>query len=106
MPASILKLMVTRGTDRDVVSPSGDIDIASAPALREALRATTGPRRLVLDLRGVDFMDTSGLQIVVEEHQRAAERGGPFTIVRGRDRVQRLLDIAGLTPKLDLIDAP
>jgi anti-sigma B factor antagonist len=106
MQGTLLTVVVTHGADRDVVSPTGDIDIASAPALRDALRATTGRRRLVLDLRGVEFMDTSGLQIVVEEQKRAADRGGPFTVVRGRQRIQRLLDIAGLTPKLDLVDAP
>jgi anti-sigma B factor antagonist len=92
--------------DTDVVSPAGEIDIATAPAVRDALAATVGGRRLVLDLRGVQFMDTSGLQLLIEEQRRSRERGGAFAVVPGPARVQRLLDVAGLTSRLELVPAP
>ena len=51
---------------------------------------------LILDLRGVGFMDTSGLRLVIEEQRRAAGAGYRFAVVRGPSRVQRLFEIAGL----------
>jgi anti-anti-sigma factor len=90
-----------------VVAPEGEIDISTAPALRDTL-ARAGPdvRQLVLDLRAVDFMDTSGLQIVVEQLRECDSGGRGFAIVRGTAPVQRLLDVAGLTPRLHLVDTP
>ena len=92
--------------DTDVVSPAGEIDIATAPAVRAAMAATVGPRRLVLDLRQVEFMDTSGLALLVDEDRRARSRGGEFAVVAATASVQRLLDIAGLTPRLRLAATP
>ena len=95
-----IEVVVSHAGDTDVVAPSGAIDIATAPAVRRALIATVGGRRLVLDLRGVEFMDSSGLQLLVQEHRRARERGGTFAITQGCTQVQRLLDLAGLTGRL------
>ena len=92
--------------ETDVVAPTGEIDIATASAVRDAMLATVGPRRLVLDLRGVEFMDTSGLSLLVEEQRRSRQRGGSFEVVPGPTRVQRLLDIAGLTPLLQMVAPP
>jgi anti-sigma B factor antagonist len=103
--ATPIEVQVAHVGDTDVVSPAGEIDIATAPDVRRALLATVGGRRLVLDLRGVEFMDTSGLKLLVDEHRRARERGGRFAIVEGPPRVQRLLDVAGLTGRLQVVGA-
>ena len=92
--------------DTDVVSPTGDIDIATAPEVRKAMLANAGGRRIVLDLRGVKFMDTSGLQLLVEGRRRAIAEGGAFAIVDGPPPVQRVIEVAGLAPKLDHVGAP
>jgi anti-sigma B factor antagonist len=101
-----IQVDVSRAGDTDVVAPTGEIDIATAPAVRQAMQATAGDRRLVLDLRGVAFMDTSGLKLLVEEDHRAGERGGAFAIVPGPAPIQRLLDVAGLTGRLHLAGVP
>jgi anti-sigma B factor antagonist len=100
-----IDVVVSHVGETDFVAPAGEIDIATAPAVRRALIATVGNRRLVLDLRGVEFMDTSGLKLLVSEHRRARERGGTFAIVQGPARVQRLLDVAGLTGRLHAVGA-
>jgi anti-anti-sigma factor len=51
---------------------------------------------VLLDLREVGFMDTSGLRLVIEEQQRAASNGYRFAVVPGSRKVQRLFEIAGL----------
>jgi anti-sigma B factor antagonist len=92
--------------DTDVVSPIGDIDIATAPTVREAMLAIGGGHRLVLDLRGVSFMDTSGLQLLVEGRRRALAEGGEFAIVDGPAPVQRVIEVAGLAPKIEHVRPP
>ena len=92
--------------DTDVVSPTGDIDIATAPEVRKAMLANAGGRRIVLDLRGVTFMDTSGLQLLVEGRRRAIAEGGAFAIVDGPAAVRRVIEVAGLAPKLEHVVAP
>ena len=98
-------LTVSDAGDARVVSPEGELDMATAPALREALRGEAATS-LVLDLRKVTFMDTSGLQVLIESARAAEEQGRTLHVVRGTNAVQRLLDIAGLTPRLHLVDAP
>lgn len=77
-----------------VVTPVGELDIATAPELRAALaRRDDG---LVLDLSELEFMDTSGVQLVVEVSRAAREAPFALSIVRGRPDVQRVFEIAGL----------
>lgn len=91
-----------------VVAARGDIDLSTLAKAMTALdRARAGVDLLVLDLRGVGFMDTSGLRLVIEEQQRAAHGGYRFRIVPGPSRVQRLFEIAGLAGEEELfMDAP
>jgi anti-anti-sigma factor len=57
-----------------------------------------------LDLRGVRFLDTSGLQLIVEEHRRARRDGYDLSIRRGPAAVQRVFEIAGLEGVLPFAD--
>jgi anti-anti-sigma factor len=98
---------VSRQGSRAVFTPEGELDIATAEVLREAMqRQGEGAQAIVLDLRGLQFMDTAGLQLVLEQQRRCAAEGSSFALVRGSDNVHRLLDIAGLTPMLRILDAP
>jgi anti-anti-sigma factor len=87
-----------------VVSVSGDIDLATAGQVRDAATDATA-ERLVLDLRGVAFMDTSGVRLVVELLQ-VQETGGPaLWVVANQPPVLRLLEMAGLVSRLRLAAA-
>jgi anti-anti-sigma factor len=101
-------LELRRTGDGAVVSARGDIDLSTLAKAEAALdEARTGAGLLVLDLSEVGFMDTSGLRLVIEEQQRAAEGGYRFAVVRGPSRVRRLFEIAGLAGEEELfIDAP
>ena len=97
---------VTRDGAAVVVAPVGDVDLATVDAVRHAIADAGAAEPLVLDLRAVDFLDTSGLQLVLEQRRRADAAGFRFLLVRGHAGVQRLFDIAGVTPALEFVDEP
>ena len=89
-----------------VVSPSGEIDMATAPEVRRVVGGRDpGVTRVVLDLRRVTFMDTSGLQLLIELNRAMQEAGVAFAAVPGPRSVQRLLDMAGLTGRLHIVES-
>jgi anti-anti-sigma factor len=91
-----------------VLAVSGELDLASSPALREELARANedGTELVILDLRGLVFMDSTGLSVVVKAHQRAVESGRRFAIVRGGKQVQRLLSLTGVAERLTVVDEP
>jgi anti-anti-sigma factor len=107
-PSSQLSLEVRREGDAAVVLARGDIDLSTLAKATAALDgARAGARSLILDLREVGFMDTSGLRLIIEEQRRAAATGYRFAVIRGSRRVQRLFEIAGLSGDDELfLDGP
>lgn len=95
--------------DRIVVVPRGELDMASAPELEQAVipRIQAG-EWLVLDLRALDFIDSSGLRVVVGAHRQAEEGEGRFTCVRGEpgSTVHRIVEIAGIDGVIEMVDDP
>jgi anti-anti-sigma factor len=90
-----------------VVSPAGEIDVATVDQVREQMLACEGDApMIVLDLRRVEFMDTSGLQLVFEAQRRAADGGPEFALVRGSRQLERLFEIAGFSHGLRVLDDP
>ena len=96
-------------TDRSVLTPRGERDRASAPELEQAImpRLQQGSW-IVLDLRSLDFIDSSGLRVVVGAHRSAEEQGGRFTCVRGApgSTVHRIVEIAGIDGVIEMVDDP
>lgn len=91
-----------------VVEISGELDLASGPELERKLEevAQAPIELLVIDLREVEFMDSTGLSIIVKAHQRFAQAGRQLALVRGTSQVQRLLDLTGVAERLQLVDSP
>jgi anti-sigma B factor antagonist len=91
-----------------VVAVSGELDLASSPALQEELDrlASSDTELLIIDLRELDFMDSTGLSVLVRAHQRAEEHGRQLAMVKGPQQVQRLLSLTGVGDRLTLVDAP
>ena len=67
----------------EVVAPTGEIDMLTVPALREAIAAAAArkPEVLVVDLTEVSFIDSTGLGAVVEAHSRAVRNGTRYAVV-------------------------
>jgi anti-anti-sigma factor len=89
-----------------VIVPSGELDIATVDRVRAVLAERAGHEAVQIDLRRLSFLDTSGLQLVVETHRRAREEGYELEILRGSANVQRVFEIAGLDGVLPFTDAP
>ena len=91
-----------------VVVATGEIDMSTSPALREQLLSPEAQRPVVvLDLREVTFMDSSGLGAIVGQHKRARERGFQFAVaVGGAASVELMLVLAQLTLVLKVIQTP
>lgn len=91
-----------------VIEVSGELDLASSPALEEKLDrvAESDTAIVIIDLRELDFMDSTGLSLLIRAHQQAEERGRRFGVVRGTQQVQRLLSLTGVADRLTLADAP
>jgi anti-sigma B factor antagonist len=104
----IFDVQTSRDGDVAVISPSGELDIATAPQLEQAISEATGSGAdaLVLDLRGLTFMDSTGLRTLVQTHQRAESTGFGLSIWRGTSQIDRLLSVSGLEDVLPLADAP
>jgi anti-sigma B factor antagonist len=93
-----------------VVSLYGELDVATAPSLREQLieLVNDGHTQLVLDLDGIDFLDSTGLGTLIGALRRARTQGGDLRLVCTETRVTRLFEITGLdkaVPLLPSLDA-
>jgi anti-anti-sigma factor len=104
MRARELTVDVFRDGAAVVVAPSGDLDLATVGQLRDELARHASAPQLVLDLRGVSFMDSSGLALVVEQQHRAEAENSDFRVVPGSARVRRLFEITGLARHLRVKD--
>jgi anti-sigma B factor antagonist len=85
------------GDGGSVVTPRGELDIATQGALREALEREAAKGPVTLDLAGLRFIDTSGLRLILETAEAARRNGSAFTVLPGGPAVQRLFDVAGVT---------
>jgi anti-sigma B factor antagonist len=81
-----------------VVALAGELDLASVPELDQCLQELTGtdPGRLLIDLSGLDFMDSTGLALMVRAHRSAETNGHSLALRRGPAQVQRLFELTRL----------
>jgi anti-sigma B factor antagonist len=88
------------------VRPVGDLDLATVgdlDARLEQLRAQ-GVRQLVLDLRGLTFMDSTGLSLTARWSAEAARDGFDFGLVRGSRPIRRLFELTGMDSRLPFVE--
>ncbi len=82
----------------NVVTVTGDLDMASAPSLRQAVVSAKLDRPMVvLDLRGVGFVDSTGLGVIVGLLKRLRTADGDLRLVIDEPRVRRVFEITDLT---------
>lgn len=89
------------------VGPVGEIDIATVGAVRKQIDELTGAGfgRLILDLREVGFLDSTGLHLAVHVDEAPLSDGFSFVIIDGPPAVQRAFDVARLRDALRFVDA-
>ena len=81
-----------------VVAVRGEVDIATAPQLREKLveLASQGAQKVVVDLEGVDFLDSTGLGVLIGGMKRLRGLDGDLTLVCTQPRILKVFEITGL----------
>jgi anti-sigma B factor antagonist len=107
--AESFQVLSEKRQEATVLTPRGDIDMSCSPHFREALRQAqeSRPKRLVVDMSGVGYMDSSGLATLVEA-MKLTRNGGTRLVLSGlSDRVKAIFEIARLekyftiTPSVD-----
>jgi anti-sigma B factor antagonist len=91
--------------DVAIVQPYGELDLATAETLRAALDGVEGAGRLVLDLRGLSFLDSTGLRLLVVLNQRAQRDGFELKIVAPAAPADKAIRISGLDHALPFVAA-
>lgn len=87
---------------------SGELDLVSSPVLEQALEGlgASDARLVMLDMRGLEFMDSTGIHLLVKAHQRAHQAGQRFALIRGSEQVHRMLDLTGVSEQMTIVDSP
>ena len=90
------------------IALQGELDISSAERVEQELRRVEegSPTTMLLDLRPLRFIDSTGLRLVLGADLRARRAGRRLVIVRGPDTVHRVFRIALLDRRLEFVDDP
>jgi anti-anti-sigma factor len=106
---SNLSLHTYQESDRVRVGVSGELDLSSALVFEEELRRIedcSDVPLLVLDLRALKFMDSTGLRLILSAHARALKSGRKLAIVEGGETVRRIFKITGVLERLNFVEGP
>ncbi len=90
------------------VALQGELDLASAPQLEQQLRAIESrrPQRLIVDLAGLAFIDSTGLRLLLQADERCGRSGCELVLRPGDPSVQRVFDVTGALDVLRFEDPP
>lgn len=107
IPPEPFRLEVEPHRSTIALTAHGELDIATAETLRAKLHEVieAGFRRIVLDLRAVSFIDSSGLRAILAARTSSSDAGVEFALIPGPEPVQRLFEITGTERMLRFLDA-
>ena len=99
---------VKRHRERVLVTPVGELDLSTADVLWDEMDKLRGRgfSNLVLDLRKLTFLDSTGLRLLVRARENALRSGSKFALIDGAQPVCRVLDITGLRDHFDFVRPP
>jgi anti-sigma B factor antagonist len=103
-----LKVTTQSQGDHAVMSVAGEIDLYTAPKLHsELVTALAGdPLWLVIDMTGVEFCDSTGMNVLLAAHRRARENGGDLQLASPRPAIRKVLQVTGLESVFTVVDHP
>lgn len=107
--SSPLHIDIRRDGRTTVLRLTGELDMATADVLRHHILLALGqhdPDRLLLDLTGLEFADSSGLAAMVWAHRLLTERGRQLRLYRPQPGVRRVLHVTGLHTRLHITETP
>lgn len=93
--------------DATILAPVGEIDLSCAPALRVQINEVQSnrPRRLIIDLSGVPYMDSSGVATLVEAMQTARRTGSKLVLCCLQAKVRSIFEIARLDTVFTIVNS-
>lgn len=104
---SYLNVDVRDEPDATVLTVRGELDMASSPQLAETLdRFDPTERPLVVDLGGLEFIDMTGLHVLLRARERIQQTGAKLTVVNASRGVRKLLKLTGTTELLEGCEGP
>ena len=103
-----LRIDVRREPDRVILALDGELDMANASHLQDALAQAhqSTAAMIVLDLKELSFIDSTGLRVLLAARKEAQERGQEFAVTPGSQQVQRLLAVTRVSDHLRTIETP
>ena len=86
--------------------PKGELDMATVPEVDRQIEevTSTGFKKVVLDLAGLTFLDSTGLRLLIKWTQLCRQDAIEFSVLPGGPQVERVLDISGIRPELTFAD--
>ncbi len=102
----VLRIMErTTNAGTVVLTVQGEIDIATVGTLQSRLgEVCDAAGDVTVDLRRVDFLDCLGLRVLLEQHERSAQRGFCIDFVQGPPRVRRVFELTGTLDRLYFVE--
>jgi len=99
-----LEVETTQRDGVSVLSLQGEIDVYTAPRMRQAIvdLIDAGSTHIVIDMERVDFLDSTGLGVLVEGLRMIRPRGGSISIVVTQDKIVKVFDITGLNKEFSI----
>jgi anti-sigma B factor antagonist len=85
--------------DHTILALVGEIDLYTAPRLQSELTSALSdgkPVQIVVDMSGVEFCDSTGMNVLLAAHRVATERGGQLALAAPRPSVRKILEVTGL----------
>jgi anti-sigma B factor antagonist len=105
LPHRFVCSRTSRGPDAAWVRVAGELDLSTLPQLVKALsEPRLQPRLVVLDLRELEFIDSSGVRAIVEADSRARQTGRQLLLLRGPANVDRMFKLTGIADQLGIED--
>jgi anti-sigma B factor antagonist len=97
----------SKGPGVSHVTPSGELDMASAPQLAKALSEVPHDCvAVILDLSELEFMDSTGLQTILSANARLTAAGCRLVLIPGCHQVQQIFELTGTHQQLEFVNAP
>ena len=103
------RILTDRSGSRVEIAIHGELDLATAPQLVTAFERVSeleGIELALVDLRKLEFLDSTGLEAIMQFEARSREQGVDLVVVRGPRAVERLFSVMQLDQKLRIVDDP
>lgn len=99
---TLLRIASTATSEATVIAPIGELDIASVERFEDAIAKSEG-QSVIVDLRGVEFMDSMGLSALVRAADAKASPGAGLKVIPGPRCVDRLFELTSTRPRIQFV---